>query len=223
MLSVKEIRKRNTLELLEFFERKEFATFVGIEYTLLNQYLSANAPKNIGNNNAKKITDAFNVPEGWLDHEHTDDNMLSSEGDNFKILPKGKVRQLAVLNYVKASQFCEYHDDAIADEYLTVEGDYGDNAYIVIIEGKSMEPDFYAGEMVIVDPDLQPNPSDFVIALSHNDKKTTFKKYRPKGFDEHGVEYYQLIPSNPDYPIIDSRHEPFSICAVAVERKQKLR
>lgn len=71
MLSVKEIRKRNTLELLEFFERKEFANFVGIEYTLLNQYLSANAPKNIGNNNAKKITDAFNVPEGWLDHEHT--------------------------------------------------------------------------------------------------------------------------------------------------------
>lgn len=71
MLSVKEIRKKNTLELLEFFERKDFSVLVGIEYTLLNQYLSANAPKNIGNNNAKKITDALNVPEGWLDHEHT--------------------------------------------------------------------------------------------------------------------------------------------------------
>lgn len=71
MLSVKEIRKINTLALLEFFERKDFAIFVGIEYSLLNQYLSANAPKNIGNNNAKKITDALKVPEGWLDHEHT--------------------------------------------------------------------------------------------------------------------------------------------------------
>lgn len=71
MLSAKEIRKKNTLELLDFFERKDFAILVGIEYTLLNQYLSANAPKNIGNNNAKKITDSFNLPEGWLDHEHT--------------------------------------------------------------------------------------------------------------------------------------------------------
>ena len=71
MLSVKEIRKKNTLQLLEFLERKEFATFVDIEYSLLNQYLSANAPKNIGNNNARKITSAFKVPEGWLDHEHT--------------------------------------------------------------------------------------------------------------------------------------------------------
>lgn len=71
MLSVKEIRKRNTLELLEFFERKDFSQLVGIEYSLLNQYLSLNAPKNIGNNNAKKITEAFNLPEGWLDHEHT--------------------------------------------------------------------------------------------------------------------------------------------------------
>lgn len=71
MLSVKEIRKKNTLELLEFFERKDFSNLVGIEYTLLNQYLSANAPKNIGNNNARKITEAMKVPEGWLDHEHT--------------------------------------------------------------------------------------------------------------------------------------------------------
>lgn len=71
MLSVKEIRKKNTLELLDYFERKEFSLLVGIEYSLLNQYLSPNAPKNIGNNNAKKITDAFNVPSGWLDHEHT--------------------------------------------------------------------------------------------------------------------------------------------------------
>ena len=71
MLSVKEIRKNNTLDLLEYFERKDFSILVGIEYTLLNQYLSANAPKNIGNNNAKKITDAFKLPVGWLDNEHT--------------------------------------------------------------------------------------------------------------------------------------------------------
>lgn len=219
------IRRENTKALMEKagVKRKELAEGAGIDYGLLGHYIGKNPSKRIGDETASKIEGFFKKPKNWLDHEHSEIGQIAAEGDNFKIIPKGNVRQLPVLNYVQAGKFCEYHEDAIADEYLTIEGDYGDNAYIVIIEGKSMEPDFYAGEMVIVDPDLQPNPSDFVIALSHNDKKTTFKKYRPKGFDEHGMEYYQLIPSNPDYPIIDSRHEPFSICAVAVERKQKLR
>lgn len=71
MLSIKQIRKNNVLEMLKYAERKDFAAFVKIEYLLLNQYLPSNAPKNIGNNNALKITEAFNLPEGWLDHEHS--------------------------------------------------------------------------------------------------------------------------------------------------------
>lgn len=226
MKSIAEIRLENVERLMREtgLDRAEFAAAFDTTYNMFSQYFSTGkSRKVIGDKKARAIEKAYKKPKNWLDNEHSEIGQIAAEGDNFKIMPKGNVRQLPVLNYVQAGKFCEYHEDAIADEYLTVEGDYGDNAYIVIIEGRSMEPDFYAGEMVIVDPDLQPNPSDFVIALSHNDKKTTFKKYRPKGFDEHGAEYYQLIPSNPDYPIIDSRHEPFSICAVAVERKQKLR
>ncbi|KRI46508.1 hypothetical protein APC42_17435 [Acinetobacter pittii] len=71
MLSIKQIRKNNVLEMLKYAERKDFAAFVKIDYLLLNQYLPTNAPKNIGNNNALKITEAFKLPEGWLDHEHS--------------------------------------------------------------------------------------------------------------------------------------------------------
>ncbi|WP_307878508.1 hypothetical protein [Acinetobacter seifertii] len=71
MLSIKQIRKNNVLEMLKYAERKDFASFVKIDYLLLNQYLPTNAPKNIGNNNALKITEAFKLPEGWLDHEHS--------------------------------------------------------------------------------------------------------------------------------------------------------
>ncbi len=147
------------------------------------------------------------------------------EGDNFKKQSKEQVRYVPVLNYVQAGAFCEYHDDAIADEHLPIfGGGYGEHVYWIKLDGDSMDPDFKSGELVLIDPDMQPNPADYVVALRKGEKKVTFKKWRPRGFDETtGEEYYQLVPSNEDYPIIDSRFTPFSVCGVAIERNQKLR
>lgn len=145
------------------------------------------------------------------------------QGDNFRRAPKERVRMVPVLNYVQAGEFCEYHDAAIADEEEPVNGDYGPNVYWVIIEGLSMFPDFHPKEYVLIDPDIQPVPGDYVVALRHGEEKVTFKKWRPRGFDESGVEYFELVPSNPDFPVMDSRRTPFNICGVAIEQKRKLR
>lgn len=147
----------------------------------------------------------------------------TSSGDNFNKVEDKPVRRAPVLNYVQAGAFCEYHDDAITDEFEPVIGDVGENVYWIKLDGPSMEPDFLSGELVLIDPDIQPNPADFVVALK-GEKAVTFKKWRPRGFDETtGKEYCQLVPSNPDYPIIDSRFTPFSICGVAIQRNQILR
>ena len=147
-----------------------------------------------------------------------------SDGDNFKRVQKKPIRLAPVLNFVQAGEFCEYHDDAISDESEPVIGDAGVNVYWIKLEGNSMEPDFESGELVLIDPDMQPNPADYVVALRKGEKAVTFKKWRPRGFDEKtGEEYSQLIPSNENYPIIDSRFTPFSICGVAVQRNQVLR
>lgn len=146
------------------------------------------------------------------------------DGDNFKKVQEKPVRLAPVLNFVQAGEFCEYHDDAISGESEPVIGDAGVNVYWIKLEGNSMEPDFESGELVLIDPDMQPNPADYVVALRKGEKAVTFKKWRPRGFDETtGEEYSQLIPSNPDFPIIDSRFTPFSICGVAVQRNQVLR
>lgn len=150
---------------------------------------------------------------------------ISSGGDNFETVPKKPIRYVPVLNYVQAGEFCEYHDDAISDEFEPIYGDdYSDNVYWIRLQGESMMPDFKSGELVLIDPDMQPNPADYVVALQKGQKKVTFKKWRPRGFDETtSIEYSQLVPSNPDFPIIDSRFVPFTICGVAIERKQVLR
>jgi SOS-response transcriptional repressor LexA len=148
----------------------------------------------------------------------------AGDGDNFKKIQEKPIRRAPVLNFVQAGAFCEYHDEAISDEFEPVIGEAGDNVYWIVLEGDSMMPDFESGELVLIDPDMQPNPADYVIALRKGEKAVTFKKWRPRGFDEGtGEEYSQLIPSNPDFPIIDSRFTPFSICGVAVQRNQVLR
>lgn len=163
------------------------------------------------------IADYFDCSVEYLTHGATD-------GDNFKKIQDKPVRRAPVLNFVQAGAFCEYHDDAISDESEPVIGDCGPNVYWIKLEGNSMEPDFESGELVLIDPDMQPNPADYVIALRKGEKAVTFKKWRPRGFDEAtGEEYSQLIPSNPDFPTIDSRFIPFSICGVAVQRNQVLR
>ena len=158
-----------------------------------------------------------------LDHKSNTVSPHHPDGDNFKSIPTSKIRNIPVLNYVQAGAFCEYYDDAIADVFEPVIGDYGNHIYWVVIEGLSMMPDFNTGDMVLVDPDIQPTPGDYVIALKDGQKEVTFKKWRPRGFDDDGVEYSELVPLNPDFPVIDSRHSPFAICGVAIEHKKKLR
>ena len=145
------------------------------------------------------------------------------DGDNFKVVPMDKMRRVPVLNYVQAGEFCEYFDDAIADMFEIIIGDYPPHVHWVIIEGLSMTPDFNPGDLILVDPDTQPSPGDYVVAKKAGENAVTFKKWRPRGFDDEGVEYCELVPLNPDFPIIDSRHTPFTVCGVAVEHKKKLK
>tara|TARA_R110002020_G_scaffold277225_1_gene492480 strand:- start:2580 stop:3257 length:678 start_codon:yes stop_codon:yes gene_type:complete len=174
----------------------------------------------------QKYAKYFGISEADLRFKDLSDvSKAQGDGDNFKVVNKEPVRYVPLLNFVQAGEFCEYHDDAISNEFRPIFGEgYGENVYWVALEGDSMEPDFKSGELVLIDPDIQPNPADYVIALKAGEKKVTFKMWRPRGFDEKtGEEYSQLIPSNENYPIIDSRFTPFTICGVAVERKQMLR
>lgn len=76
--TVYETRKNNLLLMISFYKsRREFAEKIGIEYNLLNQYLSQKKPKNIGDKLAAKITNAHLLPTGWLDHPQ--DNLTIKE------------------------------------------------------------------------------------------------------------------------------------------------
>ena len=85
-----------------------------------------------------------------------------------------------------------------------------------------MVPEFVPGDIVIIDPDITPQPGDYVIA-KNDDQEATFKKYRPRGRNEKGQEYFELVPLNPDYPTLRSDLDQIAIIGTVVQHNRIMR
>ena len=73
----------------------------------------------------------------------------------------------------------------------------------------------------MIDPDVQPKPGGFV-AARNGKQEATFKRYRPRGLNEKGVEYFELVPLNENYPTMRSDLEEITIIGTAVEHRKTL-
>ncbi|WAJ74555.1 helix-turn-helix domain-containing protein [Moraxella bovis] len=111
----------------------------------------------------------------------------------------GSVSQSVVNNY--ASQLTG------GDDWLT-------------IVNNDMFPAFAIGDCVRIDAKQEAQAGNYVYVDCEG--KKMLRKYRPKGYDEHGTPYTHLVAENEDYPAIDSRHQAFTVLGVAVEYKRKL-
>ncbi|KAF1046598.1 MAG: LexA repressor [Delftia tsuruhatensis] len=85
-----------------------------------------------------------------------------------------------------------------------------------------MLPDFTEGDLVLIDPELTPRPGDFVAARNTN-QEATFKKYRVRGITESGIDVFELVPLNSDYPVIRSDEHHLSVIGTMVEHRRKFR
>lgn len=85
-----------------------------------------------------------------------------------------------------------------------------------------MEPDFVEGDLILIDPELSPQPGDYVVAKNGEDE-ATFKKYRARGVTEDGKEIFELVPLNEDFAVRSSAKEKFNIIGVLVEHRRLMR
>jgi SOS-response transcriptional repressor LexA len=82
-----------------------------------------------------------------------------------------------------------------------------------------MEPEFTEGDLIIVDPEIQPLPGDYVVA-KNGEHEATFKKYKARGVDAEGNEIFSIVPLNDDFPTKHSDKEPINIIGVMVEHRK---
>lgn len=233
-----EIRLKNLEIILAKLEQEGLDSYakVGSKYDInpsfLSQLITGN--RSLGEKAARNLEQKLGLEPCSLDYQENNQGFIihgnnynhgSQVGTQFgsNFLPvKEKPKFAPLISWVQAGDFSAVGDNSY-DEYLPYFGEYGSNTLFWLeIKGDSMMPKFKQGDLVLINKDRIAQAGDYVVARRHDEDETTFKQYRPKGFDDNGREYALLIPLNDIYPHIDSRFQAFDIIGVAVEFTQKL-
>lgn len=154
--------------------------------------------------------------------------IINNDDDKFEINAiesRGGLYKVPKISWVQAGSWSEavdHHPPGGADEYLVTDIKASRHAFALDIRGNSMTPEFKEGDKIIVDPLVQPNPGDFVVAK--NDKgEVTFKKYRPRGYTAEGQLIFELVPLNDDFATLRSDITPIVIVGTVIEHRKRLR
>lgn len=87
-----------------------------------------------------------------------------------------------------------FHPGDGGSELVPTSAPVNRHTFALRVTGDSMEPEFREGMIIIVEPELDPVPGDFIIA-KNGDGETTFKQLVRDGSD------WYLKPLNERYPI----------------------
>lgn len=142
-------------------------------------------------------------------------------GGTFQPVSQVNTRKIPLISYVQAGALCSKSPIEAFDgsfEYVMTDMDWSAYSFALKIDGDSMEPDFKAGDVIIIDPEIEPLPGEFVVAANENGE-ATFKKYRPTIIGIDGKQHFELVPLNNDYPTIDSQRGPVRIIGTMVEHR----
>ena len=132
------------------------------------------------------------------------------------------LRQIPIISYVQAGCWTESCECRAVDgsiETITTDLDLGSMAFALEVRGDSMAPEILEGDVVVIDPDVDPLPGD-IVAAKNGSHEATIKQYRPRGTNDQGQEYFELVPLNPVYPTMRSDHHHVTIIGVMMERRR---
>ena len=142
---------------------------------------------------ASKIAAAFGVSLETLMEADPDTVFRGRERANIKPMPS--MRMVPVLNKVNAGMYKEIVESPPDDiEFVPVDLPTKRYTFAPRVDGDSMEPGFPHGCLVIVNPEAEAMPNDYVISMN-GDNEATFKQLIKDGGD------WYLKPRNPRYPI----------------------
>lgn len=182
----------------------------------LSQLTAQDSTASFGERAAKNWEERLKIQDGRLVNAGR-----TSASTNVAPAPMGG-RRVPVITSIQAGMWAEIVDSfqpGDAGDWLLTDIDLSDSAFALDIRGNSMEPEFKDGDRVIIDPEIAPQPGDFV-AAKNGEQEATFKKYRPRGMDAHGNIIFELVPLNDDYPTLRSDVQPIRIVGTMVEHRK---
>ncbi len=193
-----------------------FARRYQLDATYLSQLL--NGHRNLGEKAARNLEAKL----GWALHSMDRADLDSTPDQDLYDRPPAGLRRVPRISFVQAGLWTEAVDpyaQGAGDDYLLTQTDLSAHAFALTVRGESMEPEFKEGDTIIIDPDVKPSPGDFVVA-KNSQEEATFKKYRPRGINEHGEQVIELVPLNDDFPALRSDYTPLYIIGTMMEHRR---
>lgn len=173
-------------------------------------------PRGIGDDLAGKLEQGMSKYTGWMDEPHQNEWGQYITGDHEANPQLGsELRSLhPVITWAQARDWTGKADDRTAqygDELLPCPIECSQNTYILRVHGISMEPRFHDGDLIFVDPDINPLGGKYVVVVLGDAEEATFKQLIIEG----GQQYLKAL--NPEWPnrIIEV-DEDARICGVVV-------
>lgn len=243
-MDIHAIRRKNLLDVIrtrcgpDKGNVAKFCREVGITEGRIAQVLSETyrEGKNFGEKAARTIEEAAGLPLMSLDNTGVADatpnrvklSVVPTKERPFdqNVAPAmiGK-RAIPVISAIQAGalkEITEPYELGDGSSTLYADDDYSRWAFGLEIEGNSMTPEFKPGDLVIIEPEWEPRPGEYVAAKNGNNE-ATFKKYRQRGTDAEGRVIFELVPLNDDYPTLRSDITPLTIIGVMAEHRRKTR
>lgn len=211
----------------------KLARQVGLHPSQISRALSAGSGAGIGNRLARRIEEKTGKPEGWMDEVHLfsegfSQKLSSTKGKAIVVSPFGH-KMAPVVSYELAAEWISSRrpypiTDRTQVEWVRLEH-ASDRAIGVVVEEEDMMDAIGPGDHVFLDPELEPQPGDYVLAKLDDEEKVVFRKYRPRQRDSGGVLIVELAPLNEDHPIyvIDSKRSGRILGVMVEHRKYRRR
>jgi SOS-response transcriptional repressor LexA len=231
-MAIRDIRRANLRWLVDHaYDGVEarLAREAGLHPSQISRILGPGAKGGLGDTLARRIEQCAGKPEGWMDELHLFAALTSGDpGALGKVVSPFGHRMVPVVSPELAAQWL-----AAAAPYPLTERTQvdwirmehaGERTLGMIIERQDMHDEIWPGDVVFLDPDVSPQPGDYVLAQveeADEEHAAVFRKYRPRRRDSAGVLIVELAPLNDDYPtyVIDSAH-PGRILGVMVEHRK---
>lgn len=183
--------RRLRLAISHAFEKEgltqtDIAAAAGMARSTLNEAIT----KGKGSAKTVKLASVCGVSATWL---------ATGEGAMLQNVTTADVAlgRVPLISSVAAGMFTEVSDinpAGFADEWIHCSVPVKAHTFALKVDGDSMEPDYPAGKILIVEPEMEARPGDLVIAKNTENEATFKKLVRDSG------EYY-LMPLNSRYPM----------------------
>lgn len=193
--------------------QEELAAKAGLKQSSIGDLES----KGHGSKRTATMAAACGVSALWL--ESGEGVMTPDEAAMLAQLPRG-IRRYPVLTSSQAGVRSEAVEGLESLGTEVSANDASVHAFFLQLAGNSMTPEFREGDRVLIDPDITPQPGDYV-AAKYGKNETLFRKYRLLGHDESGEEIFELMPLNQDHPVMRSDNYGLSLIGTMLELRRR--